>query len=83
MSENDSNVFNFIAAVYKVQTLSDNGIRVTLDLPETAIPEMAMLAECKRQGIVLDIKVREADKQVKTTDDMETRPKRKSGWSSP
>lgn len=43
----------FSAAVYKVQTLSDNGIRITLDLPETAIPQMAMLAETKRQGIAL------------------------------
>lgn len=43
----------FNAVVYKVQTLADNGIRITLDLPETAIPEMAMLAETKRQGIAL------------------------------
>lgn len=43
----------FSAAVYKVQTLSDNGIRITLDLPETAIPQMAMLAETKRQGVAL------------------------------
>ena len=43
----------FEAAVYKVQTLVDGGVRVTLDLPETAIPQMAMLAECKRQGMAL------------------------------
>ncbi|MHB8962005.1 MAG: hypothetical protein ACYC5K_02510 [Saccharofermentanales bacterium] len=43
----------FPAAVYKVQTLTDSGIRVTLDLPETAIPQMAMLAECQREGIPL------------------------------
>jgi hypothetical protein len=43
----------FSAAVYKLQTLVDGGIRLTLDLPETAIPEMAMLAEVKRQGIAL------------------------------
>lgn len=45
----------FIAEVYKVQTLTDNGVRITLDLPETAIPQMAMLAEAKRQGIVLKV----------------------------
>ena len=44
-------IFNAIVA--KLQTLADGGIRVTLDLPETAIPEMAMLAEAKRQGIAL------------------------------
>ena len=43
----------FPAEVQKVQTLADGGIRVTLDLPETEIPAMAMLAECKRQGIYL------------------------------
>jgi hypothetical protein len=44
-------VFN--AIVYKLQTLADGGIRLTLDLPETAIPQMAMLAETKREGIAL------------------------------
>jgi len=43
----------FEAVVYKCQTLVDHGIRVTLDLPEDAIPQMAMLAECQRQGIYL------------------------------
>jgi len=46
-------VIRFEAIVYKVQTLADGGVRVTLDLPETAIPQMAMLAETKRDGIPL------------------------------
>jgi len=46
-------VIKFEASVYKVQTLTDHGVRVTLDLPEDAIPQMAMLAECQRQGIYL------------------------------
>ena len=46
-------VIRFDAIVYKVQTLADGGVRVTLDLPETAIPQMAMLAETKRDGIPL------------------------------
>lgn len=50
-------VIAFTAAVYKVQTLTDGGIRVTLDLPEDAIPQMAMLAQCQRDGIALDFKV--------------------------
>lgn len=41
--------------MYKLQTLVDGGIRLTFDLSETAIPEMAMLAECKRQGIALKV----------------------------
>jgi hypothetical protein len=48
----DAIVFN--AIVYKLQTLADGGIRLTLDLPETAIPQMAMLAETKREGIPLE-----------------------------
>lgn len=47
-------VIKFDAIVYKVQTLSDGGIRLTLDMPETAIPQMAMLAETKREGIPLE-----------------------------
>ena len=47
-------VIKFEAIVYKVQTLSDGGIRLTLDMPETAIPQMAMLAETKRDGIPLE-----------------------------
>ncbi len=44
----------FEATVYKVQTLAvDLGIRITLDLSEDCIPQMAMLAEAKRQGIPL------------------------------
>ena len=43
----------FNAIVYKVQTLADQGLRLTLDLPETAIPQAAMLMECKREGIPL------------------------------
>ena len=43
----------FGAIVYKVQTLVDGGLRLTLDLPEQAIPEAAMLMECKRDGIPL------------------------------
>lgn len=57
----DSIVFD--AAVSQVKTLADGGIRVQLDLPEDAIPQMAMLAECKRAGIYLtfEAKTRETD----------------------
>lgn len=52
-NEADLDKIKFDAVVYKVQTLSDGGIRLTLDMPETAIPQMAMLAETKRQGVPL------------------------------
>jgi len=33
--------------------MESGAIRVILDMPEFCIPQMAMLAECKRQGIYL------------------------------
>lgn len=51
-------VIRFEAIVYKVQTLADGGVRVTLDLPETCIPQMAMLAETKREGVPLVFEAR-------------------------
>ena len=56
MEENEApEQIRFTAEVHKVQTLADEGLRVTLDLPETTIPQAAMLMECKRHGIALDI----------------------------
>lgn len=51
----------FDATVYKVQTLADMGIRITLDLPKTAIPQAAMLMETKRAGIPLKVVVSSAE----------------------
>lgn len=52
-------VIKFEAIVNSVKTLSsDNTVRVVLDLPESAIPQMAMLAQTKIDGIVLDVEVR-------------------------
>lgn len=54
-SSPDGTAIQFTAVVYKVQTTVDYGIRVTLDLPETAIPQMAALAMAKRLSVVLDV----------------------------
>lgn len=51
-------VIRFDAIVAKVQTLADGGIRIILDLPEDAIPQMAMLVEAKRQGIPLEFEAK-------------------------
>lgn len=54
----------FDAVVYKVQTLVDYGLRVTLDLPETALVAAAQLMACKRQsGMILHVEVT-PEKQV-------------------
>jgi len=50
--------FTFQAIVARVQTLADNGLRVTLDLPEQAVVEAAQLMELKRLGAVLDVTVK-------------------------
>lgn len=44
-----------VGSVYKVQTLIDHGIRITLDLPESEIMQAAMFMECQRMAVVLDI----------------------------
>lgn len=45
---------NFACEVIRVQTMQDGAIRVILDLPEYAIEQMAMLVECKRQGLAIN-----------------------------
>jgi hypothetical protein len=45
----------FDASVNQVRTLVDGGIRLVLDLPEDAVPQAAMLMECKRQAIYLHL----------------------------
>lgn len=52
---NKPQAITFTAAVQKVQTLVDSGLRVTLDLPETAIEPATMLMACKIDGVYLDI----------------------------
>ena len=54
----------FDATVAKVQTLVDNGIRITLDLPEQAIEAAAVLMALKREGKALRVTV-ELDSKTK------------------
>jgi len=49
----------FEAEVYKVQTLVDGGIRLTLDLPESGAEIMGELAICQQNGIILQVTVKE------------------------
>lgn len=50
-----ADAITFTAEIYKVQTLVDGGLRVTLDLPETAIEAATKLMLCKQGGGVLEI----------------------------
>jgi hypothetical protein len=62
---------HFIAEVYKVQTLVDNGLRVTLDLPESAIPAAAALMEAKRREYAVRVTVTVLSRKEKIDDDTE------------
>lgn len=42
-----------IAAVAKIQTLVDGGLRVTLDLADSEIVAAAWLMVCKRDGVAV------------------------------
>jgi hypothetical protein len=76
-----SEIIQFDATVQKVQTLVDFGLRVTLDLPETAIISAAQLMAAKREGLILHVSI-EPEKQVKSVNDehgqISTRAIRKS-----
>jgi len=52
----EQTTITFRAEVYKVQTLIDGGIRLTLDLPEEGADIMGDLAKCQQNGIILEIK---------------------------
>ena len=52
----------FVAVVQKVQTLADGGLRVTFDLPETAIVAAAELMTCKREAVVLQVECTQGDR---------------------
>lgn len=51
----------FPAEVIRVQTMESGAIRVILDMPEYCIPQMALLADCKRQGTYLQVVATEND----------------------
>ena len=77
-----SDGITFAATVFKVQTLSDGGIRVAFDLPETATMQMAQLAECQRFGAVLEITCKTGIDQDGKTRNLATGAKRKSEWKT-
>jgi len=47
-----------VGQVYKVQTLVDGGIRLTIDLPESAVENMGQLASYQINGVMAEIEIR-------------------------
>jgi hypothetical protein len=63
----------FVAQVAKVSTLADGGIRVTLDLPETAIGAATQLMQVRQGGGLLEIAAVAIVKQESIKNDICTR----------
>ena len=53
---------NVIGQVYKVQTLVDGGVRLTLDLPESAVKIMGELARFQVESLAVKITIKPAEK---------------------
>ena len=53
--QDNENIIRFTASVARVQTMADGGLRVVLDLPETAIKQAGELMQVKQNGAILDI----------------------------
>ena len=53
--DKDDDVIKFTAQVSKVATLADGGIRLTLDLSETAIDIAAKMMQVRQAGAVIEI----------------------------
>lgn len=43
-----------VVTVEKVQTMVDGAIRLTLDMPQTAVLQMSQFAICKNEGVALE-----------------------------
>ena len=52
---NAGNIIKFQAQVYKVQTLVDGGIRLTLDLSEQDIATATAMMQVRRAGALLEV----------------------------
>ena len=57
--------------VIRVQTMRDNAIRITLEMPEYMIPQMGMFAECQRSGIYLHGDFSAAEQEVMKKDNID------------
>jgi len=50
-----NDAIRFSAQIYKVQTLVDGGLRVTLDLGENEFKATTELMECKQRGVLIEV----------------------------
>ncbi len=50
-----TDVIKFSAQIIKLQTMIDGAIRLTLDLPETALDTARQIMDCKSRGGLLEV----------------------------
>ena len=67
MTTNQSSI-QVIAAVQKVQTLADGGLRWTFDLPESAILASAQLMEIRRSQTAVELTISPVVEKSKKSD---------------
>lgn len=60
-----SECIEFMATIAQIRILADGGIRVTLDLPEDAIAEAAMLMQVRQAGEVVTVRCEAGERQQK------------------
>ena len=72
----------FTAQIVKVSTLADGGIRVTLDLPETAIDTATQLMQVRQGGGLLEVAAVAIVKLLDNNALQAERPQHKSEWQT-
>lgn len=55
MGNASDSVIRFTATIARVQTLADGGLRVILDMPESAVKSASVLMEARQAGAFLDV----------------------------
>lgn len=73
-----TDVIRFTASVAQVRTMADGGIRLMLDLPETAIDTAAEMMKAKQAGAVLECAVVPVKQEGNRNGEVSTR----SEWQS-
>lgn len=58
MSDKKDAALVVVGSVYKVTTLVDGGVRLTLDLPESAADIMGNLAKLQIYGVAVEITIK-------------------------
>ena len=70
-----SDAIRFQAEIYKVQTLADGGLRLTLDLGEQDLKAAVDMMECKKRGALVEFAAVPLINNKETINAIQTRSK--------